>query len=747
MGEEQVKSDSRGSERDQVAMAAANALFKIIYLFPHPQQRLEDASHFGWYTPGILSSTQPVLQACALPADLREAHSDTEDVLLHRLVGTIWPSLLPIEIDSLEEAIAVLPSPFVVCVTTNAEVAARTDHLVTKHSVPVLHFSSVAGPGRKPPQAFNLAEICAHLRKVIDSLALREASAPFARQCRRLLAEAPQRKLRKHPLRLGLHNVTTPNEVALAAFGFKFPVHRAISKPIDHPERYSPDEYVKRICQSADAVSAERAQLLSGRPSLLRDHRAIVAVASSFAGLYGSWKDMLQRAPEQHRRELRHALALVVRSNSYFHSLEPDEDGNPPTGPFFKVLTSQLAADMRAFTAALTMMSSATLCPVLRLEPKLNQVRSDAAELARCVRAQAGPRPSWKQSRMVRLLGQRMRSLVHPDFLKRIDAKEEGRIEGLRLVTDLPLELLPSNGIPLGLRFDTSRISPVPGNLFWQTCGLPPVRVKADAFYDVLVIRSFTASDPIRTFLEQSIKVVQGQKRFTRVRYRFVDVQTPAEFVTAVRSHKGAVMIFDGHGRYDASVGIGRLVVGGVPLDTWALKRDCELPPVVMFSACDTQPIEGHHGSVATAAFALGARAVLGTMFPVDAVHSSIMMARMLLRIDQFLPIALTLFPSLTWRHVVSGMLRMSHTTEAARLLNARAHLGLTENALSRVQLTANTQINSWLPNWFDEWVNVLAKEASRPIEDIRNLLQQHVGLTDAMKYVQLGNPERIVIC
>lgn len=53
-----------------------------------------------------------------------------------------------------------------------------------------------------------------------------------------------------------------------------------------------------------------------------------------------------------------------------------------------------------------------------------------------------------------------MKSLVHPEFLQRIDAKEIGRIEGLKLITDLPLELLPSNGIPLALRFDTSRISP-----------------------------------------------------------------------------------------------------------------------------------------------------------------------------------------------------------------------------------------------------------------------------------------------
>jgi len=166
----------------------------------------------------------------------------------------------------------------------------------------------------------------------------------------------------------------------------------------------------------------------------------------------------------------------------------------------------------------------------------------------------------------------------------------------------------------------------------------------------------------------------------------------------------------------------------------------------VIFSACDTQPIEGNHGSVATAAFALGARSVLGTMFPINAIHSSIMMARMLFRIDQFLPIAASRFPVLNWRHMVSGMLRMSHTTEASRALNVRAKFGLTEEALSRVQMVANVEINAWRPSWFDAWVDAFAKEASRSGDDNRKMLERHVCITDAMKYVQLGNPERVVI-
>ncbi len=726
-------------------MLAANPRFKIVYLFPHPQQRLDEASPFGWYTPGILATAHPMLKSCVLPADLREAHSDLDDVLVNRLTGAIWPLLLPVQIDSLAPSLDIMESDFVVCVTTNAEVAAVTDQILQARKIPILHISSIAGSGRTPLQNFSLASVCTHVRKVLNALALEPTQEQFVRVCRRLLSEAPQRKLRQHPLRLGMHNVTVPNEVALAAFGYKFHRAKKISKPLSAIGT-SPDIYVTRICQAADAVAKERARLLTGHSAQLQDNRAVIAVASSYARFYRVWKDFVQRVPSDKRRDLRHALAMVFRSTSYFHPITLDEVGKPEFGPIGILVSQQLSDDMRAFTAALAMLSSATLCPVLRLEPKLNQVRGDSAELARCVRVNAGPNYAWKQARMMRMMGQKMRSLIHPDFLTRIEAKETGRIEGLKLITDLPLELMPSNGMPLGLRFDVSRISPVPGNLFWQCCNQTPIHVPAYVFYEVLVVRSFKKTDPIRRILEQAFQVISAPGNLKNVKYHFVDVETQQQFVDAVNSFQGAIMIFDGHGRYDANLGIGQLIVGGVPLDTWALKRVCQLPPVVMFSASDTQPIEGSHGSVATAAFALGARAVLATMFPIQAQHSSIMMARMLLRLDQFVPLAKSIFPVLTWRHVVSGMLRMSHTTEAARALNTRAQLALTEEALSRVQMAANVEINYLRPNWYDGWIDALAKEANRTSDEIRTLLGKHVGLTDAMKYVQLGNPERVFI-
>jgi hypothetical protein len=725
--------------------AATAKVTRIYYFFPHAVQDERLNSPLGWYSPGLLESAGVVKLVSAMPMDIREPYSRERDVLLNRLSGVTWPTLLPVEIDSLGAVLEVVGPVFCVCITTDPAIALQVDQIIAGRAAPVLHASTVAAAGRQPFAGLSPEVVSAYVRRVLDALSTQEQTKDFVRACRTLLTERPHRRLRKHYLRVGHHNVTSPNELALAAFGYKFTRERVVSKPIQEHESDPKARYISAICASSDAVRAERDQLLDTKALGLEDHRLILAVATTYWGHFRRWRELAHRVKAEERREFRKALASVVQAQSYFQEIEFDENRQPLISRYQRMLSGVWGTDLHAMTAALSVLSCATLCPVIRLEPRLNQLRGEIISLAQCIRIQVGTHHAWKVARLTERLGNKARSLVDEEFLKRIDAPQQQGIEGIKLITDLPLELMPSDGVPLGLRFDTSRLSPFPGNLFWGVNIAPPVHVPVSAFQDVLIIRSFKDDDRIRNVLEEALDAF-SEGRFERVKYRFVDVSTAEEFVQTVNAFEGAVMIFDGHGRYDTDLGMGSLVVGGASLDLWALKRECRLPPVVLFSACDTQPIDGSHSSVATSALALGARAVLATMFPVDARDSALMLARTLFRLEAFLPAASKIFRLLTWRHVVSGMLRMSHTTEAARSLNKRAQLGLDGNALARIQLVANNAINAWDHTWHRSWIEVIASESERSVEQIEELLIKHVGLTESMKYVQLGNPERIYI-
>lgn len=728
------------------AMAARDSFFKISYLIPHSIQDANKTSIFGWYTEGLHQAAIPLQLAAVLPADIREPFTPLDSMFAQRVLHHVWPTIVPIQIDALAQTLnEVIQGPFRVILTNNEVVADEVDKVIAGLEFPVLHASKFTAQGRTSLEALSTERICEYVRTTLTGLASIPKWSNFARSARREISNVQQRRLKKHFLPSGLHNVVSPNELALRAFGWKLTTRNRISQPIT-PGLPDPKRYVEAICKSADAVEQERTKLAHDLPMTLIDHKYVLAVSSVFWGHYENWRSRVQTAPPDERNILKQLMARVVQSKSYFEVIDPKKD-REETAHVMSFLASERRADMASFTSALTLLSTATLTPVLRLEPKLNDVRGDLKLLAHCVRTEAKVNFVSKSSRLTRRLGERMRDLVDDEFLKRIDAPERGgQIEGMKIVSDVPIELMLTNGIPLCMRYDVSRIPPVPGNLFLGQCAIPPVFLPSSSFSEILVIRSFSKDDVLRGLFEHAVNTITKSSKEENVKCRFVDVSTPDEFVAALHSYKGAMLVFDGHGTYDKESGTGTLVVGGAPLDIWKMKERCSVPPIVMFSACDTQPIDGSHSSVANAVFNLGARAVLATLLPIYGTKAAIFNARLLLRLRQFVPAVLKSQPMLTWRDVVSGMLRMTYAYEVLRHLADFSHVQLSEEQIKKLQLEANMQINSKNANWYEAFVDDIATETNLPDVEIRQNIAQWAGLTDALKYVQMGSPEKIVL-
>lgn len=747
--QEPAKEQSREIERAFAAMGAMDPRYKICYLIPHADQHDATTSVFGWYTAGLHEAAGPLRLAATLPADIREPYATKSAVLAERLLRHVWPTILPVEVSSLGEALAsIIPTPFRVLLTTRPEVAQAVDHILASHPVPALHASAIPGPGRVGIGTLDADRVDQFARSVLGTLSRDPRWSGFVRNARQVMSDNKRRTARKHHLPQGLHNVTMPNELALMAFGWRLTKTSRISEPmVIGPGE--PKRYISHICASADAVAQERDRLIPGGAKDLIDYRYVLAVSSVYWGHYDKWRELIQGAEPDARRRLKKIYASVVQASSYYDRIMVDGDLEEAVRSMQGEITRQRAADMASFTSALSMLACATLAPVLRLEPRLNQVRGELKLLAHCVRTEAKSNLAWKTSRLSRRIGERLRLLVDEEFLTRIDAPErDGQIEGMKLICDVPLELMLSGGIPLCMRFDVSRQPPVPGNLFLGECLMSPVILPMSMFSEVLVIRAFAPGDVLRNMFENAVGVIQGGEHLgeTRIVYRFVDVATPDEFVAALQSYGGAVLVFDGHGTYDPQTGVGTLVIGGEPLDVWALRNRCQVPPIVMFSACDTQPIDGSHGSVANAVFNLGARAVLATLFPIYGDKAALFNARMLFRLEAFIPAALKIRPFITWREVASGMLRMSYAYEVLRSLADLARVPLAEAEIRRIQLEANVAINARRADWHEVLKRAIADATEISLDEVAQKTSQWAGLADSLKYVQLGSPENVII-
>jgi hypothetical protein len=270
-----------------------------------------------------------------------------------------------------------------------------------------------------------------------------------------------------------------------------------------------------------------------------------------------------------------------------------------------------------------------------------------------------------------------------------------------------------------------------------------PLTVTPDALRKILVISSFAEDDPLKNMVGGALDVTYagwvGKVDVKRVR-----VNSRAEFVAAINESDAPILIFDGHGSGNPDTGIATLQVGRESVNVWELHGEIEVPPIVILSACDTQGIDARsHVTVGNGFLAIGAQTVLATLLPVDGRASAAFIARLVYRLADFIPAALHT-RVVNWTEIVSGMLRMLLASE---LLDG--FIGppdKLESPRGKMQSQANHYINSGDPEWFERLIGDIAKHRGETDEATLTRAQGLIARAEALRYVQLGNPENILV-
>ena len=297
------------------------------------------------------------------------------------------------------------------------------------------------------------------------------------------------------------------------------------------------------------------------------------------------------------------------------------------------------------------------------------------------------------------------------------------------------------------MRYDCSRINATPGNLLMGLLTEPvTLTFEPKALQNVLVVSSFAEDDPLKNMLTSSIEAVR--KRWegkTEVIYK--KANTVDDFIAVLNEYDGNILIFDGHGADNATEPIGKLIIGGNPVDVWNLRNKVRVPPIVILSACDTHGIDASsQATVGNGFLFLGARAVLATLLPVNAYESASFVARFIYRLADFIPAALSARKRvLNWTEVIAGMLRMTLASELLdELVGPPAP---TESPRGQIQLKVNIDINAREDDaWFDNLLHNISEHRSQDIAIIQARARTIIARADSIRYVQLGNPETILI-
>jgi hypothetical protein len=544
--------------------------------------------------------------------------------------------------------------------------------------------------------------------------------------------DSEQRKVYSKSIALPiLHGVVTPNIVLLESLGYIVTGEEGVVLG-DHE-------------MAVDAVVAT-AELVMNKLFLeesIRNPEIVIyapAVKVFFYDFKSSvWNQILRTIKKNWKKKL--IEHLLFKSTSYSSSkisidgkTSPNALKDPVLAPILAIRQSEIFATSMA-TAVL---SSTQNLPSIRLPNSIN-LRSSQLRHIESLSKRVDP----KAKVLLQKAFYKYVTGLKADMGEKISSLIWTKTGACKICSDVPLEWVYLGKLPLMISHEVSKLPMTPGNFLLQyaACGLP-IALQADDLKNILIVRSFQDSDPIKSMLEFSVKsYLKDEQHEVKV----VDVQSELEAIKALNDFNGFVVVFDCHGGHSGSDSNGWLQFGADQTNTWELAYKARIPPIVMLSACSTSPIGGSHISVANGLLRSGARSIIGTFLPVNGMKSSVFIARIIYRIYSFLPALKSIgFDLITWRTLITGFMQMSYVTDV--LYHFRS-IGIIDEDFSKsVHMDANQKINLRQDDWYDHVIQLVSEKSGvAPNELIKKIVEEN-PLLETMLYCQVGLPEQIGI-
>ena len=255
------------------------------------------------------------------------------------------------------------------------------------------------------------------------------------------------------------------------------------------------------------------------------------------------------------QRQVKSTLRILDKQSSYSFEVSSDAEkkallgttvedlqagGSPKSNPIMGLRQREIWLG----TEAVACIAASEIGAVIRLPNRLNLTRGRVRQFSQHYRAE---QPEMhKRNQMF----QEVQRAIADGFPTDLQALIDRSRDGIRVIADAHIEWLDVRGIPLGLRYNVSRIPVTPGNLFIQTLSTqPPIHATPEDFQEILVVSGLPEADVIAKQFDIAFNIY-GEHWREKLRINFVRVTSRQELIDAINAFEGMLMVFDGHGSH-----------------------------------------------------------------------------------------------------------------------------------------------------------------------------------------------------
>ncbi|MGR5187740.1 CHAT domain-containing protein [Photobacterium damselae] len=706
-----------------------NSTIIHFFVMPAPDKAMP-ISPFQGFMPGIFSDEYfgTLSKLLCLPMNVTEAFMTREELISYRCeLGT--PSIILLDTEAFTKIISAFKKhPFVciTCIGKEFEFVKNLD-LDFKYPPNIIGIDELADVNISDFNIYLLDDF------IVERLNQALENNDLPSEYTNLLEEKGAREKVEEKLDLAsrCHAVTRPNDAVLVSLGYKFENEDHLIGGADK------EVFIDAMLESSHKLK----EFVKGHKDDTKSE-LIVYSPSIFTHLYRFkshfWNQISRQLKDKRAKEF--IMNGIFKNRSYSGmqiSIDSEDDVD-------KLMRNKLVSSLygiRKFELAYTnlaicSLAVANMCPAVRVPNAINFYNGllkdlESLSISSAQRAQANFNRKHKE-----LVGKIRNEIGEKliDFISEHDS--------LTLCTDVPLEWVRVNKIPLMFTHEISKIHTTMGNQLLKTSmNFSSFTLEQDDLNKITVIRSFSKNDPIKYTLEEGlrhyIEIDNG------VELSIMDVDNKEQMLEALNKVDTPILIFDCHGNHGGDESHGWLQIGDDKVDTWELQTI--VPPIIILSACLTSAISGSHASVANGLLENGALTVLGTLLPVDATKSAAFVGRIAYRLTGYLNALKKLgVDYLTWRKFVSDFFRMSFCTDVLGELRD-TYEWINQEQYEEIHIQSNFAINMCNREWLDVLVQLISEKSGKTQEEVHDKIQE-IGFVETMNYSQIGRPESIII-
>lgn len=704
---------------------------KILYLIPLHSDEHKGNTLFQGYSDGIIKYYKYIYYALSLPASINDFYFHKQECANLAMYGVNYHVIIPFEKELVRHH-AFFEHYFTCIISDDSTYSEACDYCSKKdHNVLHITFKDDHCDRSFHANTITTKKIFSFFKKQYF-----ENRKLLDKHTRQVIDRGFQ-TLRKHPTvnlnkKYHRHNMTVPNIVALSRVKYKL-------KSSEEPLVGSDSKYVNEILTLCNCIIEIRNRFKRPSRVLCSSIDCILEFPGEFELAPAGGGSL--KVTQENSLIIKAYNAFVKierRKRTYAHHIRAEEFFQHMESNLFQYLIGIRDDELKCYTAALSVLSSNYIAPTIRLSPSIRVIREDLFRLEGCLNARDSGNKQLKLNKILKSIQNRLDDAIDIKLRNLLD-----QFEKIKIVCDYPLEWMRINNLPLMIAKNTSRLYPVPGNIFIQNAiDSTHINIVPQDLFNITILRSFTANDELRYSLETAIKFYPIE----HLNINIIDIADINDLVDQINNLRSNILIFDCHGYYNKKTGCSYLKIGQNDTDLFQLRKLCSLPPIVILSACETFPVIGRHANVANACLACGAISVIATYHSIDGIKSAITISRLLYRIDQYVPLLCNNFDKPTrWLDIVSDIFRMEYIKDFVTYI--LQYYKIKDQYLhEQILIRANNFINFQQDTWFERIIKDISTAIAVNESDLLKLINSEYLWTDILSYVHVGSPERIII-